>query len=85
MMARDNSLLYALIGVGAYLWFMQSRTGGYAAPAPSSTPLAWWIAVNGDPRTLTQTSPSYTPPAPGYRPASEYELAQAGHPDAGTM
>jgi hypothetical protein len=78
-MARDNTWLYiglAVVGVWAL-----SRHVNAAAPSPTGTPIAWWISISGDPRTLTETSPSLTPPAAGYRPASEYELAQAGHPD----
>jgi hypothetical protein len=82
-MGRDNTLLILAVGaVAIYLVSQSSRTSAYAAPSPSGTPISWWIAQSGDPRTLVQTLPSLVAP-PGYRPASEYELAQAGHPDVG--
>jgi hypothetical protein len=79
-MARDNTLLYLAVGAAA-VWYLMRSMPSVLAPSPTGTPISWWIAMSGDPHTLTETSPRLTPPAAGYRPASEYELAQAGHPD----
>jgi hypothetical protein len=78
MAKSTNWMPWLLIGGAVLLLMKPSFLGGLTLPgtgAAGSQPVNWWIAPTGDTTTL-KYAPGITPPLPGYRPASEWELSQ---------
>lgn len=79
-MAKSSWLPYVLIGAAGLLLMKPDFLSGLTASLPGGggagqQPVNWWIDPSGDTTTLTY-APGIVPPVAGYRPASQYELAQ---------